>query len=86
MDDSKLIEKLRNSQTIMVAVKPNSKRSEVCGYDERKKAYIVAIAAEAEKDKANKELLRLLKKETGKIFRIKSGIHGRNKLLAVDRS
>ncbi|MBI2141210.1 hypothetical protein HYU16_02190, partial [Candidatus Woesearchaeota archaeon] len=44
------------------------------------------IAAEAEKDKANKELLRLLKKETGKIFRIKSGLHGRNKLLAVDRS
>ncbi|MFH1134153.1 MAG: DUF167 domain-containing protein [Nanoarchaeota archaeon] len=54
-------------------IKPSSPRSELLGFDETRKAYRIAIKAPPEDGKANKELLKFLKKETGKQAEIVSG-------------
>lgn len=70
-----------NSKTIAVIVKPNSSKNEIICYSSEKKAFLINIKAAAEKDKANKELLKFLKKITGKAFAIKSGSRSKEKIL-----
>lgn len=69
------------SNTITVVVKPCSSKNEIIGYRSEKKAWIIKIKAPAEKDKANKELLKFLRKETGKTWIIKSGSRSHEKTL-----
>lgn len=75
-----------NSKTIAVIVKPNSSKDEIVGYSSEKKAFVINIKAAAEKDKANKELLKFLKKITGKAFAIKSGSRSKEKILVSTSS
>lgn len=77
------IEKIKNSSTIKVLVKPNSKKTRVIGYDKAKKAYIIEIKEPAEKNKANKELIKLISKTAKKNARIKSGLSSREKILII---
>ncbi len=88
MDESNndLAAAIRNSTTIVVALKPNSGRNELVGYSSEKKAFLINIKAAAEKDKANKELLKFLKKTTGKAFAIKSGSRSKEKILVTASS
>lgn len=73
----------KNSTIIAVAVKPNSSRNEIVSYNNEKKAWIISIKAPADKDKANKELLKFLRKETGRAWMIKSGSRSHEKTLAA---
>jgi len=66
-----------------VIVKPNSRANEVLGYDADKKAYKIAIGAPADKDKANKELIRFLSREIGKRVAIDSGLRSKDKIIRV---
>ena len=77
---------IKNSEIIAVVVKPNSRNNELLGYNSEKKVWIIAVKAAAEKDAANKELLRFLKKETGRMWAIKSGSHSREKILSATSS
>lgn len=67
-----------------VIVKPNSKANEVLGYDADKKGYRIAISAPADKDKANKELIRFLSKHLGKRVFISSGLRSKEKIVSVE--
>jgi len=64
-----------------VIVKPNAKKTELLCYDKENNAYRISVAAIADKDKANKELLRFLRKEFKKKVKIKSGQKSRIKLI-----
>ncbi|MBI2145150.1 DUF167 domain-containing protein [Candidatus Woesearchaeota archaeon] len=75
--------KIPDSGIISVVVKPGSSKNAIEGYNSEKKAWMVRVKAAAEKDKANVELLRFLKRETGKKWMIKSGLHSRKKVLAA---
>lgn len=66
-----------------VIVKPNSKKNEILGYDENKKAYRVAIKAKAEQGKANLELIKFLSKTLKKHVMIVKGFKNKEKLLEV---
>ncbi|MBI2143438.1 DUF167 domain-containing protein [Candidatus Woesearchaeota archaeon] len=77
---------IRNSNVISVVVKPNSDKNEITGYSSGKKAFVINIKAAAEKDKANRELLKFLKKATGKAFAIKSGSRSKEKILVSTSS
>ncbi|MBI2175995.1 DUF167 domain-containing protein [Candidatus Woesearchaeota archaeon] len=74
---------IKSSATIAVAVKPGGSKNEITGYSSGKKAWIIKVKAPADKDKANKELLRFLRKETGKAWMIKSGARSKEKVLTA---
>lgn len=77
---------IKNSKIIAVVVKPGSSKNEIVGYNSERKAWIVKVKAAAEKDAANKELLKFLRKETGKTWLIKKGLHSREKTLVATSS
>ena len=71
------------SGTLSVHAKPNSPRTEVIGWDESKQALKIAVAAVPDKDRANIELLKFLKKETGMKCELVSGARSRDKLVRL---
>jgi len=66
-----------------VIIKPNSKSSEIIGFDEDKDAYMIKIKARPENNKANIELIRFLSKALGKSVKIRSGFKSREKIIAT---
>ena len=77
------IEKYIKNNSLKILVKPNSKKNEILGYDENRKAVKVAIAAQAEKGKANLEVIKFFSKLLGKQVKIKSGLASKEKLLKL---
>ena len=86
MGNPEFVAATHGSGTIVVCVKPNSSKNGVLGYSSEKKAWMIAVKAAAEKDAANKELLRFLKKLTGKQFLIKNGLRSKEKVLVSTSS
>jgi len=72
-----------NEAKFKVIVKAGSNANKIEGYDAGKKAYLVSIKEPADKDKANKELLRFLKSVLKKEVLIKSGLRSKEKIIEV---
>lgn len=72
------------NRILKVVVKPNSPKTEVVGWDENKKMLRIAVAAVPDKNKANTELLKFLRKETGKKCEIIKGLKSREKVVGFD--
>ncbi len=70
---------------LKIIAKPNARKNEVLGFDEARGAYKIAIAAPPEKDKANVELLKFMRKLTGKRWEIITGGNSREKMLRLLR-
>ncbi|MFW6014763.1 MAG: DUF167 domain-containing protein [Candidatus Nanoarchaeia archaeon] len=68
---------------LKVIIKPNSKKNEVIGFDKENQGLRISIKEPAEKDKANRELLKFITKETGKKASIKSGAKSKTKILEI---
>ena len=68
---------------LAIIVKPNSSKNEILGFDENKQALKVSICEPADKDKANKEVIRFFSKLLKKKVRIKSGLRSHEKILEV---
>lgn len=62
-----------------ISVKPNAQRTEIIGWDDSKQALRIAVSAVPDKNKANAELLKFLKKKTGKRCELVSGAKSRQK-------
>jgi len=77
------IEKYIKNNSLKIIVKPNAKKNEILGYDESRKAVKVAIAAQAEKNKANLEVIKFFSKLLKKPVQIKSGLTSKEKLLKI---
>jgi uncharacterized protein len=71
------------NKRLSVIVKPNANRTEILGFDEEKKAIKIAIAAEPEDDKANKELIKFVSKILKMKVLIDKGRTSREKILKV---
>ena len=69
---------------LLVRVKPNAHVTKIDGFDEARRAVKISVNAPPEDGKANKELLRFLKKE-GFRAEIVSGATSREKLLKIER-
>jgi hypothetical protein len=76
-------DKLPLPQTFSVVAKPNSRKSEVIGWNSEKKELKVAIAAHAEHNKANVELLKFLRKISGRSAEIVSGLKSKRKIIRL---
>jgi len=66
---------------IEVKVKPNSKKQEIEKISNNK--YVVSLKKPAEDNKANIELIKLMKKHTGKNIKIIKGLKSKNKIIEV---
>ncbi|MBW2964993.1 DUF167 domain-containing protein [Candidatus Woesearchaeota archaeon] len=66
---------------LKVMAKPNAAKTEFLGFDEARQAARISIAAVPDKDKANTELLKFLKKETGMKCELISGARSREKVI-----
>lgn len=69
---------------LKVIIKPDAAKNEILEFDEGMKAVKIAIKEPAEKNRANKELIKFLGKETGKKFSIKRGSSSKEKLLILE--
>lgn len=67
-----------------VIVKPNSDENSIQCYDSEAGAYRISIKAPADKNKANKELVRFLSKRLKKRVTIVSGLRSRLKIVKVE--
>lgn len=66
---------------LKIIVKPNSRENEILSYDSDRNALRVSIAAPAEDNKANIEVIKFFSKLLKKKVRIKSGLRSKEKLL-----
>ncbi|PIN75688.1 YggU family protein [Candidatus Woesearchaeota archaeon CG10_big_fil_rev_8_21_14_0_10_37_12] len=82
MITAKFIKNL-NSDRLKIIVKPNAGKTEIISFDETKQAWKVAIAAPAEDNKANIEVIKFFSKLVGKRICIKSGLKSKEKLLEI---
>jgi uncharacterized protein (TIGR00251 family) len=73
------ISKHINNSILHIIVKPSAPKTEIITWDDNKQALRIAVAAVPDKDRANTELLKFLKKKTGKRCEIISGKKSREK-------
>ncbi len=64
---------------LQIVVKPGASKTEILG--ERNGALHIALAAPPVDGKANEELLKFLRKQTGKFWKIKTGSTSKKKLV-----
>lgn len=68
---------------LQVHIIPNSSKNEIIGWDDEKKELKLRINAPPEKNKANKELIKFLKKELKCQVEIIKGLKSRNKIILI---
>jgi len=78
-----MIEEVLKKDKFKVIVRPGSKKNEITGYDEKENAVKINIAAPADKNKANRELIKFLSKLLKKRVRIASGLASREKIISI---
>ena len=66
---------------LKIKVKPNSKEQKIIKINENE--YKISLKEKAEDNKANIELIKLLKKYFGKNIKIIKGLKSRNKIIEV---
>ncbi|MBU0957801.1 MAG: DUF167 domain-containing protein [Nanoarchaeota archaeon] len=66
---------------IKIKVKPNSKKQEITKISETE--YQISLKSPPENNKANIELIKIMKKHLKKEVKIKSGLKSKNKILEV---
>ncbi len=74
---------LIKNNRLSVTVKPNAKKTEILDFDIVNNTVKIAIAAQPEDDKANKELIRFVSKQLKKKVLIERGKKSREKLLII---
>jgi len=75
------IEEILKKGKFKVIVRPNSNESKITGMENG--ALKVNISAPADKDKANREIIKFFSKLLKKKVRIKSGLKSKEKILEV---
>ena len=64
-----------------IIVKPNSKKTEIIGYDKDKKAIKLSVSASADKNKANIEVVKFFSRLLKKKVIIVSGLKNKEKIM-----
>ncbi len=72
-----------HNNKLHILARPNAKKTEILGILSDGKTVKIAVAAPADKDKANKELLKFLTKMLKKKVVFVSGLRSREKVVTV---
>lgn len=68
---------------LKIVVKANSNKNEILGFESVKNGVRVTIKEPADKNKANKEIVKFFSKLLKKQVRIKSGLTSKEKILEI---
>lgn len=71
------------SNKIKIVVNPNSKETKILEEDLENKVIKIALKEPAEGNRANKELVKFIKKQLKREVKIKKGLNSREKLLEI---
>ena len=77
------IEQYLKKGYLKIIVKPNARDNEIISFDSERDALRVSIAAPAEDNKANIEVVKFFSKLLKKKVKIKSGLRSKEKLLEI---
>ena len=78
------IEKYFNKNNCLkIIVKPSSNKTEIIGFDSEKQALKISIAAPADKNKANLEVIKFFSRLLKKRIRILSGLKNKEKIVCI---
>ena len=69
------------SGILKVIVKPNAPKTKIISWDDNRQALRIAVSAVPDKNKANIELLKFLKKQTGNKCKLVKGTKSREKMI-----
>jgi len=79
------IEQYLKNNCLKILVKPDSNKTEILGFNSERQALRIAIAAPADKNKANLEVIKFFSRLLKKRVRIKSGLKSREKVICSVR-
>jgi len=79
-----IINQYIKNNLLKIIVKPNSNKNEIIGYDQNKQGIKVNISAPADKNKANKEVVKFFTKLLKKRVYIKTGLKSKEKILKIE--
>ena len=68
---------------ISIIVKPNSKKTQIVSYDDARSAFRVDVAAPAEDNRANIEIIKFFSRLVGKRVQIIQGLTSKQKILQI---
>ncbi|RJQ19013.1 DUF167 domain-containing protein [Candidatus Woesearchaeota archaeon] len=68
---------------VLVRVRPNVRESCLAGFDDGRKVWLLDIAAPAEDNQANVEVVRFLSRMIGSRVRIRSGLTSKQKYVEL---
>ena len=71
------------NRKLKIIAKPNSPKTEITGYSKSKDALKVSIAAPADKDKANREIVKFFSRLLKNKVVIAHGLKSREKILKI---
>lgn len=77
------IESYFKNNCLKIIVKPNSSSNEILCFDSEKQALKVSIAAPADKNKANLEVIKFFSRLLKKRVKIKSGLKSKEKIVCI---
>jgi uncharacterized protein len=77
------VSKYIQNNRLSVIVKPNSRKTELLGFNDEKNAFKIAISEPAENNKANKELIRFISKLLKRKVLIEKGEKSMEKILRI---
>ncbi len=78
------IQNFITNNRLHILVKPNAKKTEILSCDAATKVVKIAVAAPADKDKANKELLKFISRTLKKKVAFVSGLRSKEKILFIE--
>lgn len=78
------IEQFISNNHLFIIAKPNSSKTEIVSWDEKKKALRVNVKAKPENNEANVEITKFFTKLLKKKVSIKSGARSKEKLLKIE--
>ena len=77
------IENYFKNNCLKILVKPNSSSNEILGFDSEKQALKVSIAAPADKNKANLEVIKFFSRLLKKRIKAKTGLKSKEKIVCI---
>ena len=72
---------IEKNNVIKLIAKPNTKKTEIIGFDENKETFKINVSEPAENNKANIEIIKFFKNKLKKDVKIISGMTTRKKVL-----
>lgn len=84
MSKIEAFEGISNKKSFFIKAKPNARETKIISYDAGSDEYLVDVAARAEDNLANIEIIKYFSRLSGKRAKIKSGLTSKRKHIILE--